>query len=181
MPTASQNVVDTQDTLLSVLVVALPGATGDWIAHALPFHVSASARTGGAVTLTWEPPAASQNVADVQDTAFSVVNVAFAGLGGDSDAQVLPFHCSARVTTLPLLDEVAPTAWQEAGEEHDTPMRLPRPLGPLTCPLAGRVAEIPSGTEVSRQQQMWVLKRVVHPHWDDRALMCAVSAFCIFF
>jgi hypothetical protein len=86
-PTAAQNEVDTQETLVNPLPSARLGVgTMD---HDLPFHDSAN---------VWDsfPPTAIQNPADTQDTPFSRLKGA-AVLGLGTIDHELPFQSSTNV------------------------------------------------------------------------------------
>ena len=82
-----------------------------------------SARVWSAGAELSKPPTAMHDVADVQETPVSQLNPAPAGFGVGSIAQVLPFQCSANVTSVPLPFTYSPTAKQETTDGHDTPLR----------------------------------------------------------
>jgi hypothetical protein len=65
-PMTAQNVADVQETLLRIVEVSPAGTGTDCAVQTVPFQVSARATC--VPELLSAKPAASQNVADVQDT-----------------------------------------------------------------------------------------------------------------
>src|SRR5580692_5254003 len=88
------------------------------IDHAVPFHASARVIE---VEVPSPPPTAWQEAADVQDTPESWLPIDPLGLGVFSIDHLVPFHASARVTFVPPLSVLYPTAVQVAAELQDTP------------------------------------------------------------
>jgi hypothetical protein len=87
-----------------------------WIAHLVPFHVSAS------ITLLepeMESPTAVQTVADVHDTPFSSLLVTPTGLGVGWIAHLVPVQDAANVPSGPV-----PTAVHVVVDGHDTAFRV---------------------------------------------------------
>jgi hypothetical protein len=92
---------DLHDTALSSAPVAPAGTAAAWLFHAAPFHDSTTAVWVPAASK--ERPTAVQSVAEPQNTPARAVFVAPAGLSVVSIFQVVPFHDSASVTTLPAV------------------------------------------------------------------------------
>ena len=72
-----------------------------WMVHRVPSQCSASDTKSP--ELFWEPPAATHAEGEVHDTAFRKLNCAPGGLGVAWMRQVVPFQCSAKVTSVPEL------------------------------------------------------------------------------
>jgi hypothetical protein len=114
-PTASQKVIETHDT---EFIAASDGTA--CMRHDLPFHRSATAGPGAPGL---PPPHASQNVADVHDTALKSSNWAPAGLGACCSRQVVPFHV-ADSKAVPRVPRNEPTASQNREDVQDTELSL---------------------------------------------------------
>jgi hypothetical protein len=101
VPAAMQNEGMGQETAENPLAEARGRLGVGWMDHVVPFHRSAS------VTLRPEPLALTPNAAhtedEVHDTAFRRLNCAPEGLGVRWIRQVVPFHRSAKVTSVPEL------------------------------------------------------------------------------
>src|SRR5262249_31904481 len=97
----------------------------------VPFQTSASGISPEPLS---ETPTASQNVADVHDTANSAADVEPAGLGTDWIFHEVPFQTSARMIPLwPFWEP--PTASQNRATGHETPSRAGETAGVVS--LAG--------------------------------------------
>jgi len=127
-PTAVQALADGHETPWRTLEVAPVGFGVLWMAQSAPFQPSANV-TGVPVMLTKEPTE-MQAVDDMHDTASSSLSVAPVGFGVPSMAQPLPFQTSAKVTAVPALLTMNPTAVQAVEDVHDTPFRALR-LAPV--------------------------------------------------
>ena len=101
VPAAMQNDGRGQETAENPLAEARGRLGVGWMDHVVPFHRSAS------VTLRPEPLASNPNAAQAEDevhaTAFRRLNCAPEGLGVRWIRQVVPFHRSAKVTSVPEL------------------------------------------------------------------------------
>ena len=101
VPAAMQNDGIGQETALNPLAEARGRLGVGWMDHVVPFHRSAS------VTLRPELLASAPNAAhaedEVHDTAFRRLTCAPEGLGVRWIRQVVPFHRSAKVTSVPEL------------------------------------------------------------------------------
>ena len=99
-----------------------PLSFGTWVmVQVVPFQCSANATC---VVPPYDAPTATQFVADVQATSFRTLLVAPAGFGVAVTAHVLPFHFSARVTSLPEEFLSSPTAMQPPAVQHETPISV---------------------------------------------------------
>jgi hypothetical protein len=96
--------------------------------HVRDDHAYRSA--SGICTARLEDPTAVQAVLDVHDTPMTPLPVVPVGLGVVWIDQLVPFHCSANVTSglEPVLD---PTAVQAVLDVHDTPLRLLLSVAPV--------------------------------------------------
>jgi len=103
-----------------------------------PFHTSANVPPP-------DDPAAVHAVADVQDTAYKVLEVAPTGLGVFWSFQAVQFQCSANVDP-----PEAPTPMQSVAEPHEIPSRLlltaPAGSGVFWIRHGVRADAMPSGT-----------------------------------
>ena len=101
VPAAMQNDGRGQETAENPLAEARGRLGVGWMDHVVPFHRSAS------VTLRPELLASAPNAAhaedEVHDTAFRRLTCAPEGLGVRWIRQVVPFHRSAKVTSIPEL------------------------------------------------------------------------------
>src|SRR5215813_5128428 len=94
LPVASQNVGDTHETPVSRTMNWPLGLGAACALQDVPFQTSASGNSPEPLS---ETPTASQNVADVHDTANSAADVEPAGLGTDWIFHEVPFQTSARM------------------------------------------------------------------------------------
>jgi len=93
-----------------------PGRSGVfWISQVLPFQDSA--RLTGVLKLFAAGPAAIQNEGIGQETAASPLAEAWVRLGVGWMDHLVPFHRSAKVTCVPELLTLNPTASQDAAQE----------------------------------------------------------------
>jgi hypothetical protein len=103
-----------------------------WIDHVVPFHRSASdpPLLGPVISM----PTAVQALADAHDTPARPLPCTPVGLGVCWIDHVVPFHRSASVTVVVLV-EVPPTAVQALADVHDTPCRrvFDPPVGLGVC------------------------------------------------
>jgi hypothetical protein len=132
-PTAVQAVAVGQDTPYTASSVAeLVGLGMDWAVQVDPFQRSASGTRKNEL-LSYSPTAV-QAVADEQDTACSSALEDPAGFGVGWIAHVVPFHRSARVLPVLLVD---PAAVQAVADGHDTPFSPEKvvPLGLGVCSM----------------------------------------------
>jgi len=118
-PTAVQALADVQDTAKRSLFVAPLGLGVVGMDQLVPFHVSASV-TSPAPAL--ENPTAVQAVDEMHETPSSSLAVAPLGSGVVWIAQLVPFHRSTRVRSVPLVP-ACPTAVQAVDDVHETPSR----------------------------------------------------------
>ena len=110
-PTAVQDLVDAHETPSSSLLVAPAGFGVCWIAQRTPFQRSAS------ITRPLDPIAVHA-VIDAHDTSTSTPPMR---LGVPCTDQLVPFHRSANVATMPAWLVKNPTAVQDLVDAHDTP------------------------------------------------------------
>jgi hypothetical protein len=101
-PAAMQNEGTGQETPDNPLAEGWVRLGVGWMDHLVPSHRSARVPTGVPV-LSVGAPTAVHAETDVHDTAFRKLGCAPDGLGVAWIAQVVPFHRSARVTSVPEL------------------------------------------------------------------------------
>jgi len=100
-PAAVQSDEEGQDTPLRPLPLARAGLGVGWARQAAPFHRSPNVTN--APELSTYPPTAAHAEDEVHDTASKKLNCAPDGLGVRWIRQVMPFHRSAKVTSVPEL------------------------------------------------------------------------------
>jgi hypothetical protein len=95
-----------------------------WIAHFVPFHLSASGIAPTPVEFAAYPTAV-QAVRDTQDTALRLVLFVPGGLGAGWIAHFAPFQAMASGTSPSGICEspTNPTAVQAVRDTQDTPLR----------------------------------------------------------
>jgi len=105
LPTAMQAEADVHDTAFRAVRwkanCGIGGLGVGWMVHRVPSQCSASDTKSP--ELFWEPPAATHAEGEVHDTAFRKLNCASEGLGVRWICQVVPFHRSAKLTSVPEL------------------------------------------------------------------------------
>jgi hypothetical protein len=74
-------------------------------------------------------PTAVQAVADVHETPLSSLPLAPGKFGVVWSDQLVPFQCSARVISLPMLSTEFPTAVHAMDDAHETPLSMLAPFG----------------------------------------------------
>jgi hypothetical protein len=127
VPTATQKVVETQDTPLRSWPFVLGLGLGT-IDQVVPSHISTrviSVRWGGKPSGVTASPTATQKLVETQDTPLRLFLIV-PGLGLGTTDQVVPSHVSTRVALVEaeLSSLTAPTAVQFVVETQDSPLRL---------------------------------------------------------
>jgi hypothetical protein len=89
-----------------------------WIDQPVPFHTSA--RVTSAPALSVKYPTEVHTVAVAQDTLSKKLPVVPVGFGVVCTVQLVPSHCSARVTSAPALSVKNPTAVHVVAIVQDT-------------------------------------------------------------
>src|SRR6185295_4317990 len=116
-PTAVQAVEEEQETAASELAVLPSGLGVEGIVHSVPFQVSA--RVVSEVRKTERMlPAATQELAETQETPRRATCPSLAGAGLAVTDQVLPFQRSERAFGSPPLEEL-PTAMQKISDVQE--------------------------------------------------------------
>ncbi len=101
MPTAVQAPADVQDTLNRPLPCAPAGFGVAWMDHELPSQNSARVTSTPELSTYW--PTAVQVPVEVQETPESSLISAPGSLGSFLTDHDLPFHASAKLTSMPEL------------------------------------------------------------------------------
>lgn len=117
-PNAAQVVAEVHDTPASCVFGEPAGLGGNCMIQLLPVKRSAKAKTVEA--LLTQNPTAVQAVAEVHDTAFSALEVAFAGDGAVIRVQLPALQRSASDLEPEPLSKL-PTAIHAVEDGHDTP------------------------------------------------------------
>lgn len=123
VPTATQPAAGAHDTLASELCVAPSGSGGVRIVHCAPSHPSANMNSLPDESTAL--PTATHAVREEHEMPLSWLQEDPDGLGDVTSAQLIPFHCSTRVSLAPDL----PTAVQLDAARQSIPNRTgPAPL-----------------------------------------------------